>query len=102
MSNKALSKKRFGELYRHRWRVEIEIKVLRAIRLWIMAVWHVVLLKLGSKLEGIDFRRFLESLVFPVKLALRRCLRFSPFPDDRLILLMLQDLIGGGSCFVKV
>lgn len=127
VSNKALSKKQFGELYRYRWQVEIEIKVLKAhglesymvrklkaIRLWVMAVWHVVLMKLRSKLEGIDFRRFLESLVFPelvlaleellelVKLALRRGLRFSPFPDNRLVLLMLRDLTGGRSCHAKV
>ena len=127
VSNKGLSKRQFEMFYRHRWQVESEIKVLkahglesymvrrlRAIRLWIMAVWHVVLLKVFSRRHDFDFRRFLESLVFPdlvlalqellelVKLALRRCLRFSPFPDDRLVLLTLQNLIGGGSCCAKV
>jgi len=29
-------------------------------------------------------------------------LRFSPFPDDRLILLVLRNLIGGRSCHAKV
>ncbi len=126
-SNKALSKKRFGELYRQRWQVEIEIRVLkahglesymvrklRAIKLWIMAVWHVVLLKLRSKLNGVDFRRYLLSLVFPpivlelievlefVQNIARRSLRFAPFHDDRLVLLALQNLIVGGSCCAKV
>ena len=90
------------------------VRKLRAIRLWVMAVWHVVLLRLRSKLEGIDFRRSLESLVFTelvlaleellelVKLALRRSLRFSSFPDDRLVLLTLRDLIGGRSSHAKV
>ncbi len=94
--------------------MEIEIRKLRAIRLWIMAVWHVVLLKLRSKLERIDFRQFLESLVLPelvlaleellelVKLALRRSLRYSPFPDDRFVFFLLRNLIGGGSRHAKV
>jgi len=30
-----------------------------------MAVWYVVLLRLRSKLNGIDFRKYLLSLVFP-------------------------------------
>ncbi len=127
VSNKGLSKKQFEVCYRQRWQVESEIKVLKAhglerymvrklkaIRLWIMAVWHVVLLRLRSKLEGIDFRKYLLSLVFPsivlelaklvesVQDIVRRCLRFSPFPNDRLILLVLQDLIGGASCCAKV
>jgi len=64
---------------------------------------------LSLNLKGLDFRRFLESLVFPtlvlalhellefVRDVLRRCLRFSPFPDDKLVLLLLQNFIGGGS-----
>ena len=80
------------------------------VRVWITAVWHIVPLRFGSKLSGIDFRKYLLSLVFlPIVLELidllefvqdvaRRCLRFSPFPDDRLILSLLQNLIGGGSC----
>ena len=73
-----MSKKQFEVCYGYRWQVEVEIKVLkahglegymvrklRAIRLWIMAVWHVVLLKLRSKLEGIDFRLYMLSFVFP-------------------------------------
>ncbi len=127
VSNKALSKKRFEDLYRHRWQVEVEIKVLkahglesymvrklRAIRLWIMAVWHVVLLRFRSKLEGIDFRKYLLSLVFPpivvelievvefVQDVAGQCLRYSPFPDNRLVLFLLRNLIGGGSCYAKV
>ena len=127
VSNKWFSKKQFEMFYRYRWHVESEIRVfkanglesymvrkLRAIRLWIMAVWHIMLLKLRCKLDGIDFRRFLESLVFPdfvlaleellelVKLAVRRSLRYSSFPDDRLVLLLLQNLIGGGSRHAKV
>ncbi len=59
VSNKGLSKRQFEVCYRQRWQAESEIKVLKAhglerymvrklkaIRLWIMAVWHVVLLKL--------------------------------------------------------
>ncbi|EDP74851.1 hypothetical protein [Hydrogenivirga sp. 128-5-R1-1] len=69
------------------------VRKLRAIRLWIIAVWYVVLLRLRSKLSGIDFRKYLLSLVFPpvvlglaepvefVQDIVRRCLRFSPFPD---------------------
>ncbi|EDP74698.1 transposase [Hydrogenivirga sp. 128-5-R1-1] len=127
VSNKALSKKRFGDLYKHRWQVESEIKVLkvhglesymvrklRAIRLWIMAVWHVVLLKLRSKLNEIGFRKYMLSLAFPpivvelvevvefIQEVLRRCLKFFPFPDDRLFLLMFQNLTGGHSCCEKV
>ena len=127
VSNKALSKKRFGDLYRHRWQVEVEIKVLKAhglesymvrklkaIRLWIMAVWHVVLLRFRSKLSGIDFRKYLLALIFPpvvleliellefVQDVAGRCLRYSPFPDNRLVSLILKDLIGGGSCYAKV
>ena len=67
------------------------VRLLRAIRLWIMAVWHVVLLKLRSKLNGIDFRKYMLSLVFPkivvelievvefIQEVLRRCLRFFLF-----------------------
>jgi len=127
VSNKGFSKKQFEDFYRRRWQIESEIKVLkahglesymvrrlRAVVAWIMAVWHVVLLKLRSKLWGIDFRKYLLSLVFPpivleliglvksVRDIARQCLRFSPFPDDRLILLMLQNLIGGDSCYAKV
>jgi len=127
VSSKGFSKKLFEDFYRRRWQVESEIKVLKAhglerymvrrvsaVKLWVMVVWHVVLLKLRSELHGIDFRRYLLSLVFlPIVLELielvefiqgvvRRCLRFSPFPDDRLVLLMLQNLIGGGSCHAKV
>ena len=127
VSNKWLSKRQFEMFYRHRWQVEVEIKILkahglesymvrklRAVRLWIMAVWHVVLLKLRSKLNGVDFRRYLLSLVFPpivlelievlefVQDIAGRSLRFSPFPDDRLVLFLLQNLIGGRSCCAKV
>ena len=126
-SDKGLSNKQFEMFYRHRWQVESEIRVLkahglesymvsklRAIRLWIMAVWHVVLLKLRSKLNGVDFRRYLLSLVFPpivlelievlefVQNIARQSLRFAPFHDDRLVLLALQNLIVGGSCCAKV
>ncbi|WP_157560415.1 hypothetical protein [Hydrogenivirga sp. 128-5-R1-1] len=90
------------------------VRRLRAIRLWIMAVWHVVLLKLRSKLNGVDFRGYLLSLVFPpivlelievlefVQDIAGRSLRFAPFPDDRLVLFLLRNLIGGGSCCAKV
>ena len=72
-----------------------------------------MLLKLRSKLEGIDVRLYMLSFVFPpVMLELiellesaqdivRRCLRFSPFPDDRLVLLLLRNLIGDSSCCAK-
>ncbi len=121
VSNKKLSRTKFESYYRWRWQVESEIKVLkslglesymvrklRAIRLWIMAVWHVALLRLVSRLEGFDFRRYLLSLLFPpfvlllidflefVEALVGRCLRFSPFPDDRLVLFLLQNLIKGG------
>jgi len=127
VSNIKFSKKKFESYYRSRWQIESEIKVLkslgleshmvrklRAIRLWIMAVWHVALLKLVSRLEGFDFKRYLLSLVFPpfvlllidllgfVEVLVGRCLRFSPFPDDRLVLFLLRNLIGGGSCYAKV
>ena len=88
VSNKALSKKRFGDLYRHRWQVKVlkayglesyMVRKLRAIRLWIMAVWP----KLKFKLKGIDFRKYLMSLVFPpIVLEL--------IPDCRLVLLILR------------
>ena len=79
-----------------------------------MAVWHVALIRLISRLEGFDFKRCLLSLVFPpfvlllidllgfVELFVGRCLMFSPFPDDRLVLFLLQNLIGGDSCCAKV
>lgn len=127
VSNKRLSKKKLENYYRQRWQIESEIKVLkslglesymvrklRAIRLWIMAVWHVALLRLISRLEGFDFKRYLLSLVFPpfvlllidllrfVEMLVGRCLRFSPFPDDKLVLFLLRNLIGGGSCRAKV
>jgi len=127
VSNKWLSVKRFESYYRVRWDIESEIRTmkgmgledymvrkLRAIRLWIMAVWHVRLIKLKTELSGMDFRRFLLSLVMPdvyllaldllefLELLIRRSLRFSPFPDDRLVLLLLQNFIGGCSCPAKV
>ncbi len=67
------------------------VRRLRAIRLWIIAVRHVVLLRLSSKLSGIGFRKYLLPFVFPpvvlelIKLLefvqgiAGRCLRFSPF-----------------------
>ena len=67
-----------------------------------------------SKLSGIDFRKYLLALIFPpivleliellefVQDVAGRCLRFSPFPDNRLVSLILKDLIGGGSCCAKV
>jgi len=127
VSNKRLSKDRLESYYKSRWDVESKIRVLkslglesymvrklRAIRLWIMAVWHVALIKLRSILDGIDFVRLLRSFIFPdifiallefvefMKSLIRRCLRFSPFPDDKLVLFLLQDLIGGDSCCAKV
>ncbi|RTZ59339.1 MAG: hypothetical protein DSZ31_04165, partial [Gammaproteobacteria bacterium] len=56
-------------------------------------------------LNGIDFKKFLLSFVMPnayllildllkfLELLIRRSLRFSPFPDDKLILLLLQDFL---------
>jgi len=127
VSNKKFSKGKFESYYRQRWQIESEIKVLKslglesymvrrlkAIELWVMAVWHVALLRLVSRLGGFDFRRYLLSLVFPpsmlllidllefVKVLVRRCLRFSPFPDDRLVLFLFRNLIGGDSCYAKV
>jgi len=79
-----------------------------------MAVWHVALIRLKCDIDGIDFVRFLHSLIVPdiylqlleftefIMSLIRRCLRFSPFPDDRLILFFLQNLIGGRSCHAKV
>ncbi len=90
------------------------VRRLKAIRLWIMAVWHVVLLRFRSKLSGMDFRRYMLSLVFPpivlelaellefVQGIVRRCLRFSPLPDDRLLLFALQNLKGSNSHYAKV
>ena len=97
VSNKALSKKRLGDIYRHRWQVEVEIKVLkahglesymvrklRAIRLWVMAVWHVVLLRFMSKLSGIDFRKYLLALIFPpIVLELIELLEFVQYVAGR-------------------
>ena len=127
ISNKGLSERQFEMFYRHRWQGEVEIKVfkghglesymvrrLRAIRLWVMTVWHVVLLRFRSKLSGIDFGKYLMSLVFPsivlelielleiVQGVVRRCLRFSPFPNDRLVLFVLQNLIGSVSYYAKL
>jgi hypothetical protein len=127
VSNVKLSKKRFESYYRQRWQVESEIRVLKslglesymvrklkAIRLWVMAVWHVALLRLRVGLGGLDFKRFLLSFIVPdlylellnlvevFGFVMRRCLRFSPFPDDRLVLFLFRDLIGGGSCWAKV
>jgi len=127
VSNKWLSIKKFESYYRVRWDIESEIRVmkgmgleeymvrrLKAIRLWVLAVWHVRLIKLKTELSGMDFRRFLLSLVMPevyllaldllefLELLIRRSLRFSPFPDDRLILFLLNNLIGGYSCSAKV
>ena len=127
ISNRRLSKKKFGSYYRYRWKVESEIRTLkatglerymvrrlRAIELWIKAVWHVSLLRLVSRLGGFDFKEYLLSLVYPssvvaiarllefAKGVAGRCLRFSPFPDDRLLGLVFQDLIGSDSCRAKV
>ncbi len=72
------------------------------------------LMRLVSKLGGFDFKECLLSLVYPpsvvaiarllefAKGVAGRCLRFSPFPDDRLFELMFQDLIGGDSYRAKV
>ncbi len=78
ISNRRLSKKKFGSYYRQRWQVESEIRTLkasglesymvrrlRAIELWIKAVWHVTLLRLVSRLEGFNFKELLLSLVYP-------------------------------------
>ena len=117
LSNKRLSKKKPENYYRSRWQIESEIRVLKslglesymvrklkAIRLWIMAVWHVALIRLRSILDGIDFTRLLALLEFVefMKPLIRRCLRFSPFPDDKLVLFLLRNLIGGDSCCAKV
>ena len=80
------------------------VRKLRAIRLWIMAIWHVALIRLRSILDGIDFVRLLALLEFveSMKSLIRRCLRFSPFPDDKLVLFLLRNLIEGDSCCAKV
>jgi len=127
VSNKWLTVKKFKSYYRIRWDIECEIRTmksigledymvrrLKAIKLWIMAVWHVRLIKLKAKLNGIDFKKFLLSFVMPnayllildllkfLELLIRRSLRFSPFPDDKLILFLLQDFIKNHSPFAKV
>ena len=81
------------------------VRKLRAIRLWILAVWHVALIKLKCKIENINFVRFLHSLTVSdiylriveftelFMFLILRCIRFSPFPDDRLVYFLLQNLI---------
>ncbi len=127
VSNKGLSKSQFEMFYRHRWQIESEIKVLkshglesymvsklRAVKLWVIAVWHVVLFRFRSKLSGIDFGKYLLSLVFSlvvlelvelvgfVRGVAGRYLRFSPSPNDRFALFLLKNFIGGSSRHAKV
>jgi len=127
ISNKRLSKKRFSVYYSKRWQIEVQIKQLkslgledymvrklRAIRLWILTVWHVALIKLKCRVDGINFVRFLHSFVVPdiylrmvefIELfmsLIRRFIRFSSFPDDRLVYFLLQNLIVPYSAHAKL
>ena len=64
-------------------------------------MWHVVFIRQKCLLRVGDFKKYLKSLVFPsavlelidllelVQRVAEQCLRFSSFPDNRLVLFML-------------